>query len=194
MFNDVDHPNVTLSEWEAFKASEAAQQSLIREVVDRSDCGFFPNWFVPLARGVAIASPALLSEAGYRVGMRRRRDWRTSDGDCYWLNVGYTKGADRLDRLIVRLCGDHEWWIIERRVADIEQVLVCNFGSTPILTPGYKSAMCLAMHCSVDNPPHGLRWIKLAPDDCEGAIEFALERHVDELFGAHSAHPEGQVA
>ena len=51
----------------------------------------------------------------------------------------------------------------------------------------YKSAMRLAMYCNVDNPPHGLRWIKLAPGDCEGAIEFARQRRIDE------AQPEGPL-
>jgi hypothetical protein len=191
MFNDLDHPNVTLSEWAAFKASETARQSFVTQIVDRRDCGIFPDWFVPLARGAAIASPALLSEAGYRKGMRRPRDWRTSDGDCYWLNVGYTQGADSLDRLIVRECEGHEWWVIERRIADIDQVLVCSFGSTLILTPSHISAIRLAQHCNVKNPPHGLRWINQAPDDCAAAIELAQRRHVDELFGANSVDPEG---
>ena len=53
MFSDVNHPNVTLSEWEAFKAAETARQSLITDIVDRGDCGFFPDWYVPLAREVA---------------------------------------------------------------------------------------------------------------------------------------------
>ena len=60
-------------------------------------------------------------------------------------------------------------------MGDVRQALVCNFGSTPIIAPSYTSAMCLALHCNVDNPPHGLRWIKQAPDDCSSAIEFALK-------------------
>jgi hypothetical protein len=178
MCNDVDHPNVTLSEWEAFKASETARQSLVREVVDRSDCGFFPDWYAPLARGAAIASDVLLREAGYRKGMHRPPDWLANNSDCFVLY-----GPRASDDLIVRRCGNHECWIIERGTAHRPEVLVCSFGSTPIVTPSYISAMCLAMHCNVDNPPHGLRWIKQAPDDCEGAIEFALERNVAEIIG-----------
>jgi hypothetical protein len=87
MFSDVDHPNVTLSEWEAFKASETTRQSLITEVVDRRDCGFFPDWYVPLARGVAIAGPALLRESGYDDGMRRPNDWLTNGPDCFKLYI-----------------------------------------------------------------------------------------------------------
>ena len=185
MFNDVDHPHVTLSDWEAFKASETARQCRIAEVVDRGDCGCFPDWFVPLARGVAIASDALLSEAGHRKGMRRQRNWIKLDPDSYSLRVGYTNGADRSNLLIVRRCDKHEWWVIERRMADIDEVLVCGFGSTPILAPSYTSAMCLSLLCNVDKPPHGLRWIKQAPDDCPGAIEFALKRRIDEAQSGH---------
>ena len=175
MFYDVNHPNVTLSEWEAFKSSETDRQSLITEVVNRRDCGFFPDWYVPLARGVAIAGQALLREAGYEEGIPRPSHWLTHGLDCF---LSYVNGPS--DELIVRLCDKHEWWIIERIIGGIEEVLVCSFGSTPILTPNYKSAMCLALHCNVDKPPHDLRWIKLAPDDCEGAKEFALKRRIDE--------------
>jgi len=52
--------------------------------------------------------------------------------------------------------------VIQRRVADFDEVLVFNFGSTPIFTRSYQSAMRLAMYCNGNNPPHGLRWIKQA--------------------------------
>ena len=184
MFNDVDHPNVALSDWKAFKASETAGQSLITEVVDRGDCGFFPDWYVPLARGAAIAGHALLREAGYDEGMPPPRGWYTHGPDCF---LSYINGPYVSDELIIRRCDKHEWWIIERVIGGKEEVLVYSFGSTPILTMSYKSAMCLAMYCNVDNPPHGLCWIKLAPGDCEGAIEFAKRRHANETFGANEA-------
>ena len=105
----------------------------------------------------------------------------------------YINGPLVSDELIIRRCDKHEWWIIERITGGKEEVLVCSFGSTPIVTLSYKSAMCLAMHCNVDNPPHDLRWIKLAPDDCSGAIEFARKRRIDEALDANSAHPEGHL-
>lgn len=185
MFYDEDHPNVALSEWAAFKASETARQSLITEVVDRRDCGFFADWLVPLARGAAIASHALLRQAGHHNGMHRPRDWRKVSRHYYSRRIG-GEGFCWLNTLVVRRCDKHDWWLIERRVADVDQILVCRFGSTPIVTTSYASAMRLAMHCNIDNPPHGLRWIKQAPDDCEGAIEFAYEREVNETCGANS--------
>jgi hypothetical protein len=134
---------------------------------------------MPLARGAAIAAPALLREAGHPDGMPRPPDWLTQGPDCFVL---FINGPLSSDELIIRRCDKHGW-IIERWVERRQEVLVWSFGSTPILTPSYISAMCLAMHCDVDNPPRGLRWIKQAPDDCEGAIEFALERNVAEIFG-----------
>ena len=86
------------------------------------------------------------------------------------------------DSLAVRRCDKHEWWVIERRVADVDEVLVLSFGSTPIFTRSYQSAMRLARHCNGNNPPHGLRWIKETPDDCPGAIEFARKRRIDEAL------------
>jgi hypothetical protein len=184
MFYDIDHPNVTLSEWEAFKAQEGARQTRFSKIVDREDCGFFPDWFTPLARGVAIAAPALLEKAGYRQGMRRPCDWTKWDPDVYSLRLGYTEGADSSNALIVRRCDKHPWWMIERRLADVEQVLVCKFGSTPILAPDYKSAMCLAMHCNANKSPDDVRWIKFSPDNSESVKEFARQRLVMETVNS----------
>jgi hypothetical protein len=65
MFNDVDHPNVTLAEWQDFIAREKSckEHPLLDEVIDRSQC-CVANWFVPLARGAAVASDALLRRVG----------------------------------------------------------------------------------------------------------------------------------
>ena len=180
------HPNVSLSDWQAFIATETSRRSLIGEVVDRSECGCLPDWFVPLARGVAIASDALLRQAGHHDGMHRPRGWREVDRHCYRQLLG-GEGPSWPDVLVVRRCDKHEWWAIERRVADVWEVLVCDFGSTPIFTRSYQSAIRVAMHCNGTNSPHGLRWIKQAPDDCSGAIEFARKRRIDE------AQPEGQL-
>ena len=79
MFCDVDHPNVSLSEWQTFLKD--LPPHLIVEVIDRSKLGL-PPWFVPFARGVAIASHALLREAGHRLGMHRPRGWLNSVEQC----------------------------------------------------------------------------------------------------------------
>ena len=115
--------------------------------------------------------------------MPRPSGWHTHGPDCF---LCYVNGPS--DELIIRQCDKHEWWIIERINRGKEEVLVCSFGSTPILTPSYTSAMCLAIHCDVDKPPHDLRWIKLAPDDCPGAIEFALKHRLDEAKSERHLH------
>jgi hypothetical protein len=185
MADEDDHPDVTLSDWQCFLASKKFCEEfpllLIDEVADRDECGCLPNWFVPLARGVVIASDELLRRAGHHHGRHRPRGWREISPDCYWLATGWKAPFCR-DALVVRRCDKHEWWAIQRRVAGVREVLVFNFGSTPIFTRGYASAMRLAMHCNVDNPPHGLRWIKEAADDCEAAIKFARKRKLCEVL------------
>jgi hypothetical protein len=73
MFCDVDHREVPLSDWQTFV--KEFPPDLISEVIDRSKLGL-PPWFVPFARGVAIASHALLREARHRLGMHRPPGWQ----------------------------------------------------------------------------------------------------------------------
>ncbi len=47
MFSDIDHPNVTLLDWQAFKASETARQCLIAEVVERTNATVFRSGSYP---------------------------------------------------------------------------------------------------------------------------------------------------
>ena len=61
MFYDADHPDVSLSDWQTFVRE--CPSDLIAELIDRSEIGL-PDWFVPLARGVGIASDALTSQSG----------------------------------------------------------------------------------------------------------------------------------
>ena len=99
-----------------------------------------------------------------------------------------------MDSLGVRRCDDkHEWWVIERRVADVDEVLVLRFGSTPIFTRSYQAAMRLAMHCDVNAPTADLRWIKTTPNNKQAAIEFARKRRIEEALGASSAQPDGYL-
>ena len=63
------HPNVALSDWHSFR--EGFPPRPISEVIDRSEI-LLPDWFVPLARGVAIASKDLLHSAAYYPGQNAR--------------------------------------------------------------------------------------------------------------------------
>ena len=70
MMFEEGHPIISLSAWKGFCAWEKSLKGfpsrLIDEMVDRNECGCLPDWFVPLAYGVAIASDALLRKAGHR--------------------------------------------------------------------------------------------------------------------------------
>ena len=78
-------------------------------------------------------------------------------------------------------------------MASVDETLVFDFASTPILTRSYASAMRLAIYCNVSNPPHGLRWVQQAPNDCSGAIQFARKRRIEEALSAQSAQREGYL-
>ena len=183
MFNDVDHPNVTLAEWQDFIAREKSckEHPLLDEVIDRSQC-CVANWFVPLARGAAVASDTLLRKVGHRPGMGRPRGWHETSPDYFVHHVG-------LSTLMVRECDETNLWTVERlnaarRHVDDDDILVHVFGSTPIFTRSATSAMRLAMYCHKNIPPTGLRWIKASPINGEAAIELARTRQDNEAFDA----------
>jgi hypothetical protein len=181
-FEDRHHPKVSPEDWRKFKAYQESCKTFpshpIDVVIDRDECGFMPYRFmpyrfmpyrfmpycyVPRARGVVIASNALLRQAGHTDGMRRPRDWRQIHRDGYKKVLG-DSGSWTLDALYVMRCNKRrQLWMMERRISDVDQVLVFDFGSTPVLTRGHASAMRLAMYCHLTEPPHGLRWVKEAP-------------------------------
>ena len=170
------HPITTQFDWAVFRRDHSPY--LIKEVIDRSEC-CVPNWFVPLARGMAIASDALLRRVGHRPGMYRPRGWREASPHYFLREIG------RDSFLMVRECGETNLWTVERlgevrRHVDDDDILVHVFGSTPICTRSYPSAMRLAMHCHANDSPNGLRWIKMSPENLELAIETARKRQIDE--------------
>ncbi len=193
MMHEDGHPDVSLKDWKSFVDWQKTRisPSPIEEVIDRNKAGCLPDWFVPLARGVAIASDTLLREAGYHHGMYRPHGWREYDCDCFMRDID---GTD--DLLMVRRCAKHQWWTIERlgasrRYEDEDEVLVFQFASVPIFTRSYQSAMQLAMHCHTNGPPSGLLWIKTTPDNKEALIELARRRQTYEAFCA--TLPSGHV-
>jgi hypothetical protein len=167
MLYDLEHPHVSLSDWQKFGTGSSP---LIDEVMDRVEADL-PQWFVPFAHGVFVASDALLRAAGHHDGMRRPRGWRQALG----INVDgvYVKHVDPVERygsrwLLVRECLVQGLWMVERWTAerrhrDADKILVHEFGSTPIFTRSCPAAMRLAMHCHV-KPPAGLRWIAACRD------------------------------
>jgi hypothetical protein len=171
MSHDVDHSEVSFSEWQKFRREPPPH--LIAEIIDRSEIGL-PPWFAPLARGVAIASDVLLREAGHRPGMHRPRGWHKIFCDVFDLNI-----ADGL-QLTVRQWDNRGLWMVERfsesrQYNNADEILAHQFG-VPIFTRSYQSAMRLAMHCHVNEPPPGLRWISTCPPDY---LEGPGKRRID---------------
>ncbi len=170
MMFEEGHPIISHSDWKGFCASQKSLKDfpshLIGEVIDRDEARL-PNWFVPLARGVAIASDALLRKVDHRPGMRRPRGWRETSPEYFVWNIDWNSF------LLVRESDETGLWTVERlgrarRHVDDTEVLVHLFGSTPIFTRSYQSAMRLAMHCHVNGPPLELRWIKTITNNAGG--------------------------
>jgi hypothetical protein len=181
MFRDLGHPDVTLSDWQRFLKEFPGD--LITEVLDRSLVGL-PKCMVPLARGVAIASPAILLKAGHRPKRSHPHGWRQTHCDVFVQDI-YCDSDGRAQCLMVRQCDDRGLWTVERWRAsrpyqDTDEILVHQFGSTPIMTRSYQSAMRLATHCHAIGLPLGLRWIEASPNNCDSAIESARARGIVE--------------
>jgi hypothetical protein len=190
VFYDPDHPDVSLREWETFR--KEFPRHLIAEVIDRSDAKL-PDWLVPFARGVAIASDDLLRDVGYRPGMYRPRGWRKSI--LYWDVLMWDIFPDRSQYLVVRQCFVRGLWMVERwseerRCDNADEILVHEFGSTPIFTRSYQSAMRLAMYCHENGPPVGLRWISACPPDY---LDAGSKRRIDEILARRNAHQENYL-
>jgi hypothetical protein len=199
MVHDDCHPDVSLSEWQAFckwhtpaSASGAPQCHAIDTVVDRSAIRL-PSWYLPLARGAAIPSSYLLRRAGYRPGGHRARGWEKPKRKAGWEEVFKDVEGDRL--IIVRC--EPFWRITRDRGAwrrphnHMNFALAHMFGSTPILTRTYQEATYLAEFCCKRGPLHpGLCWVHECPDDMNGAIRFALDRRIDETRAAHRSRAD----
>ena len=167
MLYDLNHPPISLSDWHKFGTESSP---LIDELMDRVEADL-PHWFVPFAHGVFVASDALLRAAGHRDGMGCPPGWREAAGiDADGV---YVRDVDPVGlnprRLLVRECLVPGLWMVERwthrrRHGDADDILVHEFGSTPIFTRSCPAAMRLAMHCHMKGPPAGLRWTAACPD------------------------------
>jgi hypothetical protein len=165
MLNDADHPNVPVRDWTEFRDNPSP--FLAREVIDRKETQL-PGKFAPLARGVIIASDHLLRRAGHRCGRFGAIDdgWRKTHAEHFPLTIGRKAFIRPEGELCVRQCG--RLWTVERlgpyRWGEPEnyQVLSFLFGSTPICTRSYTSAMRLAVHFEAHGLPL-LRWIDEIP-------------------------------
>ena len=174
MFYDVERPEITLLEWERFR--EEFPPHLIGNVIDREKA-CLPDWFMPLAWGVAIASDELLREAGHRQGMRQPPGWRETTPHFF----KHIIGCDVWNILLVRESDETGLWTIEHLSPscryEVDEVLGHIFGGTPLFTRNSLSAMCLAMHCHTKEPPPGLRWIEAPPPDDLNRVAGLAKHH-----------------
>jgi hypothetical protein len=182
MFRDQGHPDITLPDWETFRKEFSPY--LVEQVLDRGAAGL-PSWFLPLARGAAIASPYLLHRAGYRPGSHRARAWFKPNREEVCKDLGRHCLTVLRVRSLWRIC-----WAAGNELSRPHNhaliTLVHIFGSTPILTRSYQEATYLCEFCYEDGPPPGLRWVEECPDDMDDAIDFSLDRAVDEAEAARA--------
>jgi hypothetical protein len=187
MFRDEQHPDVPLSDWDAFQRW-GRRPYLIEKALDRSSANL-PDWFVPLARGAATPSKHLLRIAGYGRGYRRPPGWHK--GPSGELSKEFYR-----DCLIVT--PGQPLWRIEREGSlqrphfRVNLTLAHIFGSTPILARNVQAAICLAEFCTRPGRlPLGLCWAEECPDDVSGAVQYAQQRRINEAIAAHSHVPTG---
>jgi hypothetical protein len=183
---DICHLEVPHSDWENFL--KALPRHLVEEVVGRD--ATLPSWFVPGARGVAIASETLLLKASAGNGSCPA-GWLSKDsGNVFERHTGLHSqfvGDIGPKILVVRRCGEEDLWTIEQWGAKrpnehSDEVLVVTFGSTPLVTRSYQSAMQLADHCREYGAPPGLCWIDACPAAYISAAALANNRRVNEAL------------
>jgi hypothetical protein len=181
--NDEDndcHPNVSLADWNGYQRLAPYP---LEKVVNRSDISM-PDWYLPLARGVAFPSSTLLRMAGYRPGSHRARGWLRAKDEVF-------RDLGR-ECLIVQSC--KPFWRIGFDPGTLSRphnhsnfALVHYFGSTPIVTRTYQEATYLADFCFKKCPStSGLCWVHECPGDINRAIYFAHERCINEIRAARS--------
>jgi hypothetical protein len=174
-FDDPEHPKTTLADWNSFQKEFSPY--LFESVIDRR-AAQLPEYFVPLARGAAIASPHLLHNAGYRPGFGLCQANHTTAGpdECH-LELWYGSAVVRRFGFLWTV----EWWVEDRaNYYESDHILVHPFGSTPILARSREEASYLAVDSIAGIRGPGLRWINARTVDEENAIKFLKKRTRDE--------------
>ncbi len=199
---NLTNPDVSFSDWQLFVKNPPV---CLDQVIEREIC-CLPDWFVPVARGCAIASDALLRSVG---SPRSTYDWhrgyfsslesstppkRETFKDPNQPGVfeawrSYNDG-EYAECLLVRQLQNQLWTVEACEEADMfcnaGEVVVHSLGSTPILARTLSQAQQLAASCRERKLrfcrlPHGLRWSGTLPGvqflyDLAHDVEFQ-ERH-----------------
>jgi hypothetical protein len=183
-----DHPHVPLSDWNCFRQNVPPFK--FEKVINRGEVNL-PKWYLPLARGVAVASKYFLHMVGYRTSYCPRSWQPTKEGDFRCLN-----GEDTGFHVRRVACGGQNLWTIERfdhRFPLGHEVLVHVFGSTPVVTRRCHKAMHIAEHCHWEGPPLAFRWVAVRALNQEAAIKFAQDRRRKEARLIRSQKPLAQT-
>jgi hypothetical protein len=174
MFFEPGHPLVPENDWLQFSSQ---LPPWFTEAINREDIEL-PHWFVPLARGVVVASPFLLSGFGRKGG--RPSGWAPLSPETYQRAIGET-------RLRVRRTQDGRFWVILRwppranlRSNKRAETLVHTFGSTPLLAATLHQAQQLAELFEACGSFSGLRWVTVSPRWLVDALTFAILRAASE--------------
>ena len=167
---EIAHIDTTPSAWEQFKKQPSF---VIEEVVDRCETAL-PEFFMPMARGVVIASDMLLRLAGYHPACHQLAGWHAVQP-----NETYRKSLPGSTDLSV-----HRWgnlWVVGReRMGLVCECLVLSLG-TPICTRAPEAAMALAEYCNISPIGRWVAWATRMLDNALGdAIERARERRITE--------------
>jgi hypothetical protein len=96
--------------------------------------------------------------------------------DGFWSGSVTIKGLWTVER----------WWK-KRPHGNADEVLVHEFGSTPIFARNYQAATRLAEYCHENGPPAGLRWASAIPENIEALID---EGRIDGALARRNAHQE----
>jgi len=136
----------------------------VEAVVSRSACSI-PPYFVPLARGFALADKSLLLEAG-----RCPVEWYKHNESCSYIWPFPILCQKPPLHLMTRQCGEHELWTIERlhrkrKWAGEDECLCLIHKRMPILARSKEAAMQLAWYWHTYGRPSGLDidWIETIP-------------------------------
>jgi hypothetical protein len=170
MLFEQGHPLISENDWRQFSNQLSPY---FKNVLDREKIEL-PHWFVPLARGVLIASPFLLRSLARK--RRRPTGWTSLSLDTYQRAVGDT-------RLRVRRTRDGRFWAILRwppranlRSNKRAETLVHTFGSTPVLSTTRHQAQQLAELFEARDAFSSLRWVRVSPRWLIGALAIAVWR------------------
>jgi hypothetical protein len=162
------HSNTSLADWRSF--CKDVPSFRFGQVIDRSELKI-PDHLVPLARGAAIPSDALLDRC---CPWLEAISWRSASSPDF---LTFTFG---FQGLFVQKFGDL-WTIGRWGATEHTERLVFVFGSTLICTRDQRDAKNLAWFGWNEGfPAHGLFWIRDVPEDYQQAIEWTRQRAIDD--------------